>query len=415
MRKSQAIQRGFTTMNRVELVRGGKPYFDTLLKLISEAEQVIHLNTYIFDNDETGMAVAQALMEAASRKVRVYLMLDGYASQSLSKKLVAEMKAAGIRFRFFAPLFKGRNFYFGRRMHHKIFVADSRFALTGGINISNRYNDTPGERAWLDFAVLVEGDIAHELCMVCWKTWNGFIKKRGRPPCAPGQTFQFKNSESSLVRLRRNDWVRRKNQISVTYVEMFRNARSHITIVCSYFLPGRLIRHALAAAVKRGVAITVITAGKSDVMMAKRAERWMYDWLLRKKIRVYEFQPAVLHSKIAVCDGEWLTIGSYNINNLSAYASIELNLDIRNKAFTEKTEEQLQEIIDTECIEITQESHKKNKNPFRQFKWWMSYHLIRFMLYLFTFYFKKENIKTRGNKVQSPAGSASGSTASKVA
>lgn len=414
MRKSLAIQKGFTTMNRVELVRGGKPYFDVLLKLIGEAKEVIHLHTYIFDNDETGMAVAHALMEAASRKVRVYLMPDGYASQSLSKKLVAEMKAAGIRFRFFAPLFKGKNFYFGRRMHHKIFVADSRVALTGGINISNRYNDTPGERAWLDFAVLAEGEIARELCMVCWKTWNGFIKKNGRPPCAPGQTFNIKNSETSLVRLRRNDWVRRKNQISVTYVEMFRNAQSHITIVCSYFLPGHLIRRALAAAAERGVTVTVITAGKSDVMMAKRAERWMYDWLLRHKIKLYEFQPAVLHSKIAVCDGEWLTIGSYNINNLSAYASIELNLDIRNRDFAQKTEKELQEIADTECVAITRETHKKNKNIFRQFKWWLSYHMIRFVLYLFTFYFKKEKTRSSGNSVQASPGSTS-SPASRVA
>lgn len=414
MRKSRAIQKGFTTMNKVELVRGGKPYFDTLIRLIDEAQETIHLHTYIFDNDETGTEVAKALMEAASRKVKVYLMLDGYASQSLSKKLIAEMKAAGIRFRFFAPMFKGRNFYFGRRMHHKIFVADSRFSLTGGINISNRYNDTPEARAWLDFAVLVEGEIAQELCIVCWKTWNGFVKKKSQPPCVAPPTFKFKKGETSLVRLRRNDWVRRKNEISVTYVEMFRNAQSHIIIVCSYFLPGQLIRHALAGAIKRGVEVKVITAGKSDVMMAKRAERWMYDWLLRNKIKLYEFQPAVLHSKVAVCDGEWLTIGSYNINNLSAYASIELNLDIRNEQFAKKTEEELQEIIENECVAITPEDHKKNKNVFRQFKWWLSYHFIKGILYLFTFYFKKQKIRPSGAQ-SSSTGSTSTSSASRVA
>lgn len=414
MRKSRAIQKGFTTMNRVALVRGGKPYFDALVKLIREAEETIHLHTYIFDNDETGTKVANALMEAASRKVKVYLMLDGYASQSLSKKLIAEMKAAGIRFRFFAPLFKGKNFYFGRRMHHKIVVADSRVSLTGGINISNRYNDMPDARAWLDFAVLVEGDIARELCVVCWKTWNGFVQKKSQLPCIAPPAFKFKKEENSLVRLRRNDWVRRKNEISVTYVEMFRNAQSHITIVCSYFLPGRLIRHALAGAIKRGVEVTVITAGKSDVMMAKRAERWMYDWLLRNKVKLYEFQPAVLHAKIAVCDGEWLTIGSYNINNLSAYASIELNLDIRNEQFAKKTEEELQEIIENECVAVTQEDHKKNKNAFRQFKWWMSYNFIRGVLYLFTFYFKKQKIAPSENQ-SSSTGSTSTSSASRVA
>lgn len=400
MIKSRAIQKGFTVMNRVKLVRGGKMYFDVLQELIANAKETIHLHTYIFDDDDTGRAVAQSLMEAASRGVQVYLMVDGYASQSLSKKLIAEMKAAGIRFRYFGPLFKGKNFYFGRRMHHKIFVADSRFSLTGGINISNRYNDMPDARAWLDFAVLVEGEISSELCIVCSKTWNGYMSVENRLPCGK-PSFQFKNEESSLVRLRRNDWVRRKNQISVTYVEMFRNARSHIIIVCSYFLPGRIIRQALAAAVSRGVQVTVITAGKSDVMIAKRAERWMYDWLLRNKIKLYEYQPAVLHSKIAVCDGAWMTIGSYNINNLSAYASIELNLDINDEVFAQKTEKELQQIMEEECEAITREGHRKNRNIFRQFKWWMSYNTIRMMLYLFTFYYKKQKIKPR-DRDQSP-------------
>ena len=102
--------------------------------------------------------------------------------------------------------------------------------------------------------------------------------------------------------MRRNDWVRGKNEISATYSEMFRNARSHITILCSYFLPGKLIRGLLSNAAKRGVKIKVVIAGSSDIMLAKYAERWMYDWLLRNKIELYEYQPAILNAKVAVCE-----------------------------------------------------------------------------------------------------------------
>lgn len=149
----------FTTQNTVQLVRGGKYYFDLLLQLIGNASESIHLQTYIYDDDETGCMVADALMAAAKRNVQVYLLADGYASQVMSKKIITELKEAGVHFRFFEPFFTSKHFYFGRRMHHKVFVADARFALVGGINIANRYNDMPGKTAWLDFALYAEGEL----------------------------------------------------------------------------------------------------------------------------------------------------------------------------------------------------------------------------------------------------------------
>jgi len=189
--------------------------------------------------------------------------------------------------------------------------------------------------------------------------------------------------------MRRNDWLRRKNQISATYVEMFRDAQSHITILCSYFLPGKIIRNLLSKAAKRGVKIKVITAGRSDVMISKHAERWLYDFLLRNKIELYEYQPEVLHAKIALCDSKWLTIGSYNINNISAYASIELNLDVSNAIFAGQVEQTLETLIQNDCIAITKEIHLKAKNIGNQFIRWLSFHTIRILFFLVTFYYKR--------------------------
>jgi cardiolipin synthase len=382
----------YSSRNKVKLVSGGRDYFDLLLHLINQASESIHLQTYIFDDDETGILVADALKSAAKRDVQVYLLADGYASQVMFKQFIEDLKTSGIHFRFFDPFFKSRNYYFGRRMHHKVFVADAKYALVGGVNISNRYNDMPGEPAWLDFAVFTEGDIAKELCVLCWKTWNGFPKKMGITPCEEKELlFDFKEEETSLVRMRRNDWVRRKNEISATYIEMFRHARSDITILCSYFLPGKIIRRLLSSASRRGVRIRVITAGQSDVMVAKYAERWMYDWLLRNKIELYEYQPRILHAKFAVCDSEWLTIGSYNINNISAYASIELNLDVSNTEFSVQAEQRLESIIQNDCIRITKEGHTNTTNVFKQFIRWCSYEIIRIIFYLLTFYFKQSH------------------------
>lgn len=389
--KKQSLEH-YTIRNRLQLIRGGRGYFDCLLNMIANAKDTIHLQTYIFDDDETGTQVADALKAAATRGVKVYMLCDGYASKVMSRTFVHELGAAGIHFRFFNPLFKSKYFYFGRRLHHKIVVVDTRYALTGGVNITNRYNDMPDQRAWLDFALFLEGEAAKELCVLCWKSWKNYPSRMGITPCEREQLqFDIAPQEACDVSMRRNDWVRRKNEISATYINMFRNSKSQITILCSYFLPGRIIRRQLRYATERGIKIRVITAGVSDVRLAKFAERYMYGWMLRHNIELYEYMPSVLHGKIAVCDSKWMTIGSYNINDISAYASIELNLNVRNEDFSTRTERILLEIAEKDCVRVTSEYYKRTGNIFIRFRRWLAYKFFRFMFYISTFYFRHKS------------------------
>lgn len=377
--------------NTVKLVRAGAEYFDLLVQLINKASESIHLQTYIYDDDETGIKVADALKAAAKRNVEVYLMADGYASQIMSKKFIAELRNAGVHFRYFEPLFRSKYFYFGRRMHHKVFVVDARYSLVGGINIANRYNDMPEEPAWLDFALYAEGNVSRQLCVLCWKTWKSFPRKMGITPCELKEiNYSFKNADTAKVLMRRNDWVRNKKEISQTYFNMFNRANSHITIVCSYFFPGKTIRKLMSKAVDRGVIISVVTAGQSDVMLSKYAERWFYDWMLRKKIKLYEYQTGVLHAKIAVCDNEWFTVGSYNVNDISAYASIELNMEVYSANMAAELDNSLSNLIANECTAVTIERHKQSKNIFKQLVRWGSYIFIRVAFLLITFYYKQK-------------------------
>ncbi len=382
----------YTTQNEVKLIRGGKDYFVALLQLIDNARETIHFQTYIYTEDETGRMVTDALKKAVKNKVEVYLMADGYASQDLSASFVAELKSAGIHFRFFEPVFKSSNFYFGRRMHYKVVVADATHALVGGVNIANKYNDMPGKPAWLDFALHVTGEVSMDLCIQCRKTWKGYQGSDKIAACRNKLIdTEILSTNVCEVRMRCNDWVWKKNDISRTYFEMLNNATSQITILCSYFLPGKKVRRQMELAVKKGVNIRIIAAGPSDVMLSKYAERWLYDWLLRLGIELYEYQRNVLHAKIAVCDNKWMTIGSYNINNISAYASMELNFDVRNAAFATNACEKLEEIIANDCIRITHEDLLKTTNIFKQFVRWLSYQFIRVMFYIFTFYFKQKS------------------------
>jgi cardiolipin synthase len=151
------------------------------------------------------------------------------------------------------------------------------------------------------------------------------------------------------------------------------------------------MRKNILQALQRGVQIKVVLAGLSDVMLAKNAERYIYDWMLRNKIKIFEYQGTILHGKVAVCDTEWLTIGSYNVNNISAYASIELNLDVHNPSFAEKVDEALEQIIRENCMQITEERLAKITTIFKRLVRWSSYQIIKLGFYLFTFYFREKS------------------------
>jgi cardiolipin synthase A/B len=344
---------------------------------------------YIFEDDETGRQVALALTKAAQKGVKVYLLLDAYASQSARGTLADGLQKAGVEVRWFEPLFKSRNFYFGRRLHHKIVVADGIEALVGGINIGDRYNDFPDQPAWLDWAINTKGQAAIQLNELCIKIWNRSStagESKLKPYINPAIS---ELSSTCYIRMRRNDWVNRKVEISRSYLEMLSRAKKEIIIMSGYFLPGHSIRNALISAVKRGVTVKIIIAGESDVKIAKAAERYWYPFLVRNHIRIFEYQPGILHGKLSVYDEKWVTAGSYNLNHISAYASIELNLDLLDENFGKQTTHELNYIMETECSEIKPEHFTEQQNPVKKFSYWMSYRIYRLIFFLFTFYFKQ--------------------------
>ncbi len=383
----------YKTLNRVTLLRGGKLYFDQLIKMIDDARETIHLQVYILDGDETGSMVADALKRAAGRGVEVFMLVDGYASQGLSDEFITALKDAGIHFRFFEPLLKSRNFYFGRRLHHKVVVTDARYSMVGGLNISNRYNDMPGESAWMDWGVFGEGEVATDLFRICKELWLKSAAAYKQAPIDVIPTYPLLTKEC-LVRVRRNDWVRKQNQISASYSEMFSHAKDQIIIMSSYFLPGRAMRRKIAAASKRGVHIKLVLAGYSDVMIVKYAERYIYHWIFKNKIRVFEYQKNVLHGKLSMYDDKWVTVGSYNVNFISAFASIELNLDIANDQFANTAKKAIDKIIADDCIEVSGNDFKTKYNIFHKFIHRVSYDFIQLVFFLFTFYFKPRKEKS---------------------
>jgi cardiolipin synthase A/B len=369
----------FTYANQVALIRGGGEFFQLLISLINEAEKSIYFQIYIFDDDDTGREVANALMAAARRNVHVHLLVDGYASQGLSGSFIQELKDSGIHFRWFKSFFKNKRFHLGRRLHHKVIVIDSVKSLVCGLNVSDRYNDTPESVAWLDWALYTQGAASVRLEQVCKKRMKDYS-----PSVANGGEGLEKGARCA-VRICVNDWVARRSEVTRSYLEMMNSATSSVTIMSPYFMPGYQFRRTLKKAVKRGIKFQVILAGVSDIFVAKYAERYMYDWLLNLNVDIFEYQTNVLHGKMVVCDRQSVSVGSYNVNNLSAYASIELNLEIKNEAFAADVENRLSAIIKNECRQITRKVHASKTNYLQRMLRALAYNFLRLMLFVFAF------------------------------
>ena len=368
-----------TVPKNLELVYSGKDYFARLEAIIRDAQFEIHLQMYLFENDATGKRIVAALKEAALRKVEIYVLLDGLGSLSFPDELLKDLKFSGINIRFFAPLFSTYTFYLGRRLHRKVVVADAKVALVGGINIADKYHGSTTEKPWLDYAVQLNGEIAKPLQQLCR---DKYFKKRELKNTKIKSTFQIQNDTS--VRILQNDWLKGKNEICDGYIKSIRQAKKEIIIIGSYFLPGIRIIQALIKASKNKVTIKLILSGKSDLPMTRRATCFLYDKLLKYNIELYEWDQSVLHGKVAVIDENWSTIGSFNLNNLSSYGSLEMNVEIRSRSFSSEFRTHLNGVI-SQCQSITKESLKTKTTIMTKFINLFSYVITRMIELVVTY------------------------------
>ena len=169
-------RRYYHRASHIELIRGGKQFFDLLEKLIDEAKIEIHIQYYICEPDETGNAIMNALIKAAQREVEVYFVLDAYGSSKLPESWHQKMIDAGVKFKWFRPVIRFGNMELGRRLHHKILAIDEQVSLVTGVNIADRYNDINNIKAWLDFALLVKGIPAKEIKQRSLQIWQKTYK-----------------------------------------------------------------------------------------------------------------------------------------------------------------------------------------------------------------------------------------------
>lgn len=383
----------YFSKNKARLIRSGPDFFKEMVWLIEGAQQEIHLQTYILEEDATGHRIVDALITAAQRGVKVFLLPDAYGSGQLKSETVSSLRNAGVEIRFFGPLFSKGRIHFGRRLHHKIIIADRSKAMVAGINISNNYSGNADKLPWLDFGVLVEGDVLPSLVKICQRTWAGFhIKKLStKPNPFLNVTSTPDDSFTTMIQPIENDGLRGKYQCTFSYLKAIGYSRDSITIVGGYFLPGGRARRALKRAILRGVQVRVILPSKSDVGLMHRGMQYLYAWMLRHRIEVYEYLPSNVHGKVIIADKQLVSIGSYDLNNLSTYSNIELNLEIMNQPFAENLSHQLDYVATNQCHKITITELEKRYSVIERLKQWYSYRVVKIMFVLATWLTNKND------------------------
>jgi cardiolipin synthase len=326
-----------TLSSEIRLLVGGDATFDALLEAIGAAQHHVHLEVYIFEPDATGRAVRDALVQRARDGVRVRLLLDAVGSSRLSNRFLAPLYAAGVEVAWFHPLRlrRLRRPKFNLRNHRKLAIVDGRIGFAGGINIADTQSERVSAQAYRDLHLRLEGAVVRWLQIVFLEDWSYAAKVALRdarlwPEHAPG-------SIPTLVLPSGPDtpW----EAIHRLHIEAITKADVRVWLVTPYFVPAEATRYALTSAALRGLDVRVLVPRVSDSRIVSAAARSYYDELLAAGVRVFEYQPRMLHSKALLVDAETVLTGSANFDNRSFRLNFELSLLLRDKRLAAELEQ----------------------------------------------------------------------------
>ncbi|QYY28346.1 MULTISPECIES: cardiolipin synthase ClsB [Cupriavidus] len=352
------MDHGWTTGNRFRLLENGEEYFPRLIAALNAAHTSVLLETFILAEDDVGCRLAEALAAAARRGVQVALTVDGFGSADLSADYMVRLTQAGVAVRMFSPgrrlLGKRANLF--RRLHRKLVAIDASVAFVGGINLCVDHLVQASPIAKQDYAVEVQGPAAEAIHRFMLEAIGAGAKwpqaMRWRRPAARGNAAFDADLPGAALLVTRDNRAHRSD-IERHYLMAIRAARREIVIANAYFLPGYRLLQAICAAAQRGVDVRLILQGRPDMVWVKRTVDMLYAHLRESGVRIFEYCERPNHSKVAVVDDDWATVGSSNLDPLSLSLNLEANLVIRDGAFVATLKDTLRDLMVRSCTEIS--------------------------------------------------------------
>ncbi len=393
--------------NHARLLRRGEQAFPAMLEAIASARRCVHLETYIIRSDATGRRFQEALIERARRGVAVRLMYDSVGSFGLvTEEFLSELAAEGVEIVEYNPVTPWRHelverlrrvrdaaarrlgrpahprrmlrepghWSFNRRNHHKILVVDDEVAFTGGINIGDEYAPAPEGGDWHDLHVRVEGAVARGLARIFHRSWIEAGGSLFPQPLAPTPNA---TRRPMLAHTCDNMGLRDRSRMHGAYRHAIRHARERVSIMNAYFIPDQLLRWALARAARNHVSVRVIVPARSDVLLVHHASRYLFGRLLRAGVRIFEYEGRMMHAKAGVVDGEWSTIGSFNLDRRSMFHNLEAGVVVLDTGFASELEREFESTL-SNCREVLLPLWRRRPLSARVLEWFA--HLFAYWL-----------------------------------
>jgi cardiolipin synthase A/B len=390
----------FKDGHQISLLQGSGDYFTALAQDMDAAKHEIRIETYIFDFTASGQTVANSLIRAALRGVKVYLLIDGAGTSEVPMQWQERFDAAGVHWRIYNPL--GRLGLLipsrWRRLHRKLCVIDGDLpqavGFCGGINILDDFHDPNHgalDKPRLDFAVRVQGALVGDILDATRSLWlrqNAFNELRQRKLRQAMHTWASARESHTRININAGqvtepatanvagavatlsahfaraalllrDNVRHRQRIERAYLKAISQADQEIIIANAYFLPGGKLRKALLAAAKRGVKVKLLLQGRYEYFMQYHAARPVYEVLLAAGIEIHEYATSFLHAKVAVIDAHsaqaWATVGSSNLDPLSLLLAREANAVVLDGAFARELRKRLVHAMEQDGKEVDAE------------------------------------------------------------
>jgi len=320
--------------NRVEILDNGEDTFRSLIDALRSARSSIHLEYYIFENDEIGHRIADILMEKAGQGVEVRLIYDDVGSWHPKRRFIGRLRDAGVEVECFLPVaFPWVTKHLNYRNHRKIVVVDGKIAFTGGINIADRYVKGTKFGPWRDIHLRIEGEAVRLLQAVFVSDWC-FV--RGHL-LAADRYFPAMNEETvSPMQIASSgpdsDWA----TIMQAFFSAISKAKDHIYISTPYFIPNAALLTAMKVAALSGVNVRIIIPLRSDSHLVYWATRSYVSELLDAGVQVYMYNAGFNHSKLLIIDSEFSSVGSANMDIRSFEDNFEVSAIMYDKKIAQR-------------------------------------------------------------------------------
>ena len=363
--------------NSITILENGGDTYPAMLEAIRTAQESIEIETYILREDYVGTRFVEALSERASAGVKVRLIFDGFGSMGLDTSFLEKMTKGNIEYREYHPILPWRRrFSLQNRDHRKILVVDNRIGFCGGLNIGKEYDSKEnGGGGWHDIHARLEGPVVLELAKLFQQTW---IRCDGQEYELP---LRYSRGDGDcgevLARVVSNRLLHKRFQFRRAYVRAINNAEKSISIMNAYFIPGLMMRRALAKAAKRGVKVRVIVPLHSDVSLVRKASQYLYSRMLKNNIQIYEWNGPMMHAKTCVIDSTWGLIGSYNMDNQSLRKNLEVAVTFVNRNVAREMQQMFER--DAKECRIVKFDEWKKRSRWRKFVEWFAYQFRTFL------------------------------------